>query len=90
VDSFLERLILIVYITDGQSLRGTELISLQFCNNNYRIRQSIFIENGLVSFVTFYYKGYNVQESTKIIHWYLPCKISELVIYYLWLDLSFA
>ncbi|KAF4624839.1 hypothetical protein G7Y89_g13332 [Cudoniella acicularis] len=38
---------------------------LQACDN-------IFIENGLISFVTFYYKGYSVSGSTKIIYRYLP------------------
>jgi hypothetical protein len=90
VDSFLERLLLIVHIAGGQPSRGTELTSLQFCNSNHGIRRSIFIENGLVSFVTFYHKGYSIQGSTKIIHRYLPREISELVIYYLWLVLPFA
>jgi hypothetical protein len=37
--------------------------------------------HGLVSFVTFYHKGYSVSRSTKIIHWYLPEAISELLVY---------
>jgi hypothetical protein len=90
VDSFLERLLLIVHITGGQPARGTELTSLQFCNSTHGIRRSVFIENGLVSFVTFYHKGYSIQGSTKIIHRYLPREISELVVYYLWLVLPFA
>lgn len=90
VDSFLERLLLLVHITGGQPARGTELTSLQFCNSTHGIRRSIFIENGLVSFVTFYHKGYSIQGSTKIVHRYLPREISELVVYYLWLVLPFA
>ena len=53
-------------------------------------RCNIFLENGLVSFVTFYHKGYSIQGSTKIIHCYLPKEISKLVVYYLWLILPFA
>lgn len=90
VDSFLERLLFVIHITGGQPSRGTELTSLQFCNSTHGIRRSVFIENGLISFVTFYHKGYSVQGLTKIIHRYLPREISELVVYYLWLVLPFA
>ncbi|KFY31540.1 hypothetical protein V493_01012 [Pseudogymnoascus sp. VKM F-4281 (FW-2241)] len=82
VDSFLERLLLLVHITGGQPARGSELTSLQFCNSTHGIRRSVFIENGLVSFVTFYHKGYSIQGSTKIVHRYLPREVSELVVYY--------
>ena len=54
------------------------------------LRRNIFIENGLVSFVTSYHKGYSIQGSTKIIHRYLPKEVSELVVYYLWLVLPFV
>jgi hypothetical protein len=40
--------------------------------------------------VTSYHKGYTCTGSTKIIHRYLPFKISELFIFYLWLVLSFV
>ena len=55
-------------------------------NGNCR---SIFIEDGLVSTVTAYHKGYNIVGSTKIIHRYLPREVSELVVYYLWFILPF-
>jgi hypothetical protein len=89
VDAFLERLLLIVHITAGQPARGTELLSLQHCNTVHGLRRNIFIENGLVSFVTYYHKGYSVSGSVKIIHRYLPPEVSELVVYYLWLVLDF-
>ncbi len=40
--------------------------------------------------MTFYYKGYSIQGSTKIIHRDLLKEVSELLIYYLWLVLLFA
>jgi hypothetical protein len=49
VDSFLERILLIVHITGGQPARGTELTSLKFYNSTHGIRRSVFIKNGLVS-----------------------------------------
>jgi hypothetical protein len=90
VDAFLERLLLLVHITSGQPALGTELLSIQHCNTIHGLRRSIFIENGLISFVTFYHKGYSVSGSVNIIHRYLPPEISELVVYYLWLALPYC
>jgi hypothetical protein len=89
-DPFLERLLLLVHILGGQPARGTELLSLQLRNTVHGLRRNIFIENGLVSFVTFYHKGYSVSGSTKIIHRYLPEAISELLVYYAWLVQPFC
>lgn len=90
VDAFLHRLLLIIHITSGQPSRGTELLSIQYCNTAHGLQRNVFVENGLVSFVTSYHKGYSIQGSTKIIHRYLPKEVSELVVYYLWLVLPFT
>lgn len=45
----------------------------------------MFIENELVSFVTYYHKGYAITGTTKIIHRYLPKEVDELLLYYIWL-----
>jgi hypothetical protein len=34
----------------------------------------------MIVFVTRYYKGYNVSSNVKIIYWYLPREVSELVV----------
>lgn len=83
------RLLLLVRITSGQPARGTELLSIQHCNTIHGLRRSIFVENGLVSFVTDFHKGYSTSSTVKIIHRYLPPEVSELVVYYLWLVLPF-
>jgi hypothetical protein len=49
----------------------------------------VFIEDGLVAFVTGYHKGYRSSNNIKIIHRYLPREIGELLVYYLWLVLPF-
>lgn len=85
VDSFLEQLLLLVHITGGQPGRGTELLSLQWCNTVHGLRRNIFVKDGLISFVTFYHKGYSITNSAKIIHRYLPKEISEMMVYFLWL-----
>lgn len=90
VDRFLERLLLLVHITSGQPARGTEIISLRYQNTVEGHLRNIFIEDGLVSTVTAYHKGYSVTGSTKIIHRYLPKEIGELLVYYLWLIRPFT
>ncbi|GKU14558.1 unnamed protein product [Fusarium langsethiae] len=91
VNAFLERLLLLVHITGGQPARGTELLCIQHSNprDGSGGRRNIFIENGLVSFVTYYHKGYSVTGTTKIIHRYLPSDVGELLLYYVWLIVPF-
>jgi hypothetical protein len=57
---------------------------------NTLFHRNVFVEDGLVSIVTSYHKGYTCTGTTKIIHRYLPREISELVVYYLWLILPFV
>ncbi|PCG88207.1 hypothetical protein PENOC_112060 [Penicillium occitanis (nom. inval.)] len=89
-DRFLELLLLLCHLTGGQPARGTEILSLRHRNTLHGRHRSIFIEQGLVSTVTSYHKGYHITGSTKIIHRYLPKEVSELVIYYLWIILPFC
>lgn len=89
IDKFLERLLLLMHITSGQPARGTELLSLQHSNTPQGHHRSIFMEEGLISTVTSYHKGYNITGSAKVIHRYLPLEVSELLVYYLWLVLPF-
>lgn len=55
-------------MTGGQLLRDTELVGLQYSNTAQGQYCGIFIEEGLVSIITSYYKGYNITGSTKIIY----------------------
>ena len=90
VDRFLERLLLLVHITSGQPSRATETLSLRHENTVEGGHRNVFIEDGLVSTVTSYHKGYSVTGSTKIIHRYLPNEIGEVLVYYLWLIRPFV
>jgi hypothetical protein len=85
VDAFLERLLLLVHLTSGQPARGTEVLSLRHVNTISGHHRNVFIDNGMVSTVTEWHKGYSITGSTKIIHRYLPKEVGELLIYYLWL-----
>ncbi len=51
--------------------------------------RNIFVENGLLVFITSYYKGYSISGTTKIIHRYLPREVGELLVHYLWLVVPF-
>lgn len=88
IDSFLETLLLLVHITSGQPARGTEIIGL--LHSNTTLHRNIFAEDGLISIVTSYHKGYTCTGSTRIIHRYLPKEVSELCVYYLWIILPFV
>ena len=88
--TFLRRLLLLVHMTGGQPARGTELLTLRWRNSVRSEIRNIFIENGMVSFVTSYHKNYAATNSTKIIHRYLPLEVGEILVYYLWLVLPFV
>jgi hypothetical protein len=89
IQAFLRRLLLLVHLTGGQPARGTELLTLRWRNSACCETRNIFLENGLVSFVTSYHNNYAATNSTKIIHRYLPSEIGELLVYYLWLVVPF-
>jgi len=85
---FREKLLLLMHITGGQPARGTELLSIMHTNTTESHR-NIFIEDGMVTFVTRYHKGYAKTGDYKIIHRYLPREVGELVVLYLWIVLPF-
>jgi hypothetical protein len=74
-----------MHVCRGQAARAPELLGMQWKNTEQGSVRNIFIENGLVAFVTAYHKGYCSSGNIKIIHRYLPREIGELLIYYLWL-----
>ena len=89
VVEFREKLGVMMHIAGGQPARGPEILSVQHSNTVKGGHRNIFIEDGMVVFVTRYHKGYNVSGDIKIIHRYLPREVGELVVWYLWLVLPF-
>jgi superfamily II DNA helicase RecQ len=86
VKKFKERLIVLVHMSAGAPARSTELTSIQCENGKYaRSQRGVFIDNGLVAFVTAYHKGFSASQSMKIIHRFVPREVGEIVIYYMWL-----
>ena len=45
--------------------------------------RSLFIEEGLVTYVTSYHKGFNISNKLKIINRYFPKEVSLVLVYYL-------
>jgi RecQ family ATP-dependent DNA helicase len=89
VVEFREKLIVLMHITAGQPARGPEIMSIRHSNTVKGGHRNIFIEDGMVVFVTRYHKGYSVSGDVKIIHRYLPREVGELLVYYMWLVLPF-
>lgn len=89
VAAFKEKLLVLIHITGGQPGRGPEILSIRHSNTAEAGYRHIFIEDGMVVFVTRYHKGYALQGDVKIIHRYLPREVGELLVLYLWLVLPF-
>jgi hypothetical protein len=84
VRTFKEQLFVLVHMTGGGPARGPEIVSIQHKNGvDDRGYRGVFVEGGLVSFVTSYYKGYRKSKKVKIIHRYVLQEVSEIVIYFL-------
>lgn len=83
---FKEELLALVHLTAGAPARGTEVLSIQHTNGeDSRTQRGIFVEDGMVAFVTRYHKGYSSSQKVKVIHRYVPQEVGEIVVYYLWL-----
>jgi hypothetical protein len=89
VVEFCAKLAVLMHISGGQPERGLEILSVWHSNTVQGGHRNVFIEDGIVVFVTRYHKGYNVSGDVKIIHRYLPREVGELVVWYLWLVLPF-
>jgi hypothetical protein len=82
---FRERLLVLMHVTGGQPARGTEVVTVQVENSRNGESRGIYIEDGLVVYVTAYHKNIESMGKAKYIHRYLPQEVGELVVYYLWL-----
>jgi hypothetical protein len=89
IELFQEQLLILMHLTGGQAARAPEIISIRHRNTANGGIRNIFIDGGLVLFVTAYHKGYEYSEKAKLIQRFLPKEVGELLVYYLWLALSF-
>ncbi|CAD0048325.1 unnamed protein product [Aureobasidium pullulans] len=75
VEKFKEQLFVLVHLTAGAPARGTESVTVAYENGvDDRGYRGVFVDNGLVSFVTSYNKT-----GVKVIYRYVPREVSELV-----------
>jgi hypothetical protein len=76
----------LVHLSAGVPVRATELLSIRHINGvEARNQRGVFIDNGTVSFVTAYHKGFSASQKAKVIHQYMPREVGKLVVQFLWL-----
>lgn len=77
-------MMVLVHLSAGAPARATELLRIRHTNGvEARNQRGVFIDNGTVSFVTAYYKGFSASQKAKIIHRYVPREVGELVVQFL-------
>ena len=89
VVEFQEKMLVLMHLTGGQPARAPEILSIRHSNTAKGEHRNVFVEEGLLVFVTRYHKGYAISGDVKIIHRYLPKEVGQLVVWYLWLVLPF-
>uniref|UniRef100_A0A7N2N6W0 DNA 3'-5' helicase n=1 Tax=Quercus lobata TaxID=97700 RepID=A0A7N2N6W0_QUELO len=89
VDRFRTNLAVLCHITSGQPARATEILSIRHRNSYEGGHRGVYIDSGLVSLTTSYYKGSTIaaKADVNIIQRYLPETVGLLVVRYLWLVL---
>jgi hypothetical protein len=87
--TFRSRLLVLMHISGEQLARETKLIIVQYKNGPYGDIRELFINNGIIMFVITYNKIMNITAQIKMIHRYLPRKMGELIVYYVWLMIPF-
>jgi hypothetical protein len=90
VRRFKETLFALVHLSAGGLACRTEITSIQYENSAEGVGYwGVFLDRGLVSFVSTYHKGYDFTKKVKAIHRYVPREVSELVVYFLGLGRPF-
>jgi hypothetical protein len=73
VRRFKKTLFALVHLSAGGPARGTEITSIQYKNSAEGVGHwGVFLDRGLVSFVSTYHKGYDFTKKVKAIHRYVP------------------
>ena len=88
---FKKHLLLLIYLTSGLPLRGTELVTLRFLNS-LKDQREIFLEIGSNLFILniSYYKGQGHSKKRASNIRYLPPRVSYLVLLYIVLIYPFV
>jgi superfamily II DNA helicase RecQ len=89
VREFLGKLLMVMHLIGGRPGRSTEILGLRYRNTAAGAVRNIFVQDGLVYFVTIYHKNYRSSGQVKAIYRYLPQEVGELLVVYLWIVLPF-
>jgi hypothetical protein len=83
VEAFQEKILLIMYMVGGQPARASKLIGIRYTNTKQGRLRNIFIDRGIIVFVTIYHKNYQSSGKIKIIYRYLLQEVGEILFRYL-------
>ena len=86
---FKDELMVLTQLAWGGPARSPEIHSIRFENSLNGGLRNIYWLKQLLTFTTFYHKGFMQSGKPKVIHRFLPHKISILFIHYLWLYVPF-
>ncbi|KAK4232667.1 hypothetical protein C8A03DRAFT_20084, partial [Achaetomium macrosporum] len=89
IKSFQAQLLVLIHMSGGQWARGTELVTVQYKNGADGDVHGLFVEDGLIVFVTMYNKAMGMSAKAEVIHRYLQREVGELAVYYVWLAIPF-
>ncbi|KAF4479351.1 Bloom syndrome protein-like protein [Colletotrichum fructicola Nara gc5] len=89
LESFRERLWMLMHMVAGQPARAPELAGIRHSNTANGGVRNVFAHDSMICFVTSYHKNYRQTGTAKVIHRYLPREVGELLVWYLWLVLPF-
>lgn len=89
VEEFRTLLLVLVHMTSGMPARSTELVGIRFENTIQGGVRNIFVQDGMVFFITIYHKGYRSSDMVKLIYRYLAPSVAKLMVWYLWLVVPF-
>ena len=84
-----ELLLFCYYFTGGPPSRGPEILSVRHQNTRNSGLRNIRVKNRLMFFAPQTYKNYIQRGKEKVVYYYLPQEVGELLMYYLWLVLLF-
>lgn len=80
---------LLMHMASGQPARSTEIMGLRTMNTMNGGVRNIFVDQGMMFWVTQYHKGYRASGNTKVIYRFMPRPVSALLTWYMWLVLPF-
>lgn len=84
-----EHLMVLMHMTGGQPARGSEVVTVQYRNSANGESRGVFVEDGLMVYVTMYHKNIGASAKAKVIHRYLPREVGTVLFYYLWMVVPF-